>query len=651
METEICFISPYHSLTRLIQQCLPKENYAYSIIQAALANAEKQVVSKEQNGTEVFITTEGNARHFRKVLKKPIITFPMNPFDTILVLYQAKKNFGYPVALFEFAFGDPRVKDMAEMLQCVIKPFIYLDRSDAQAKLSESVQHGCKAVVCGGLVAELAKEMNIPCLPIGIGNGAIAQAYQQAQEIAKIRRQERKQTFTLNAVVNSVREGILVIDHQNVVTLINPTAEKILNIPSSDLLNRSLEYRELQAGLKLTQKGSDQLRQIGNMQLVVSNVSIQDNGQNIGTLISFQEADRIKCQEEKIRLLNHAQRLSAKFTFDDVIGTSSIIKTTVSKARNFSVSDETILIIGETGTGKEIFAQGIHNASLRRFQPFMAINCSAIPANLLESELFGYVEGAFTGAKKGGKPGLFELAHRGTVFLDEIGEMPLSLQSRLLRVLQEKEVMRVGDVKIIPVDVRIIAATNVDLQEAVNNGSFRRDLYYRLNVLELYLPPLRKRLEDIPLIINSLLDTQKISFEQEVLLRSFIRVLPLLQRYTWPGNIRELLNLIKRVLVLLHGHDYNVSVEELIISTIDELINRPNKGDSNSPPAFALTGNLKVTLDNIEANIIADHYYRLGGDKEKLANILGVGRTTLWRKLSALGLYNSPGNPLNQEAT
>ena len=229
-------------------------------------------------------------------------------------------------------------------------------------------------------------------------------------------------------------------------------------------------------------------------------------------------------------------------------------------ARKYAASYSNVLITGESGTGKELFAQSIHSGSPCRIGPFVAVNCAALPESLLESELFGYEEGAFTGAKKGGKAGLFELAHNGTIFLDEIGDMPLSLQSRLLRVLQEKEVIRLGGSQVIPVNNRIICATNKNLAHKVEEGLFREDLYYRINILQIHIPPLREHPEDIPVLARLLFEKKC----KEIKKRKEIRtnLLQMLKRYHWPGNVRQLDAFLERLLVLTDGpeveHEYFV---------------------------------------------------------------------------------------------
>ena len=274
----------------------------------------------------------------------------------------------------------------------------------------------------------------------------------------------------------------------------------------------------------------------------------------MGYMIVFDDIATLQQTEQKIRKKISRKPLTANYTFDDIIGSSESIQQTILQAKKYSQSNASVLIQGESGTGKELFAQSIHQSSNRSFNSFVALNCAAIPESLLDSELFGYEEGSFTGAQKGGKPGRFELAHGGTIFLDEISELPLHLQTRLLRVLQEKEIMRIGGDQVVPVDVRIIAASNKDLLECVKDGTFREDLYYRLNVLQLFIPPLRQRKKDI-------IELFRYFIRKEERLNQALSDQDLLifEQNDWKGNIRELENFAERFIVLcqdeIRSHD------------------------------------------------------------------------------------------------
>jgi propionate catabolism operon transcriptional regulator len=311
--------------------------------------------------------------------------------------------------------------------------------------------------------------------------------------------------------------------------------------------------------------------------------------------------------------------------FDQVAGTSPAFVRAKTLAQGYAATASTVLLTGESGTGKELFAQAIHNASRRSGKPFVAINCAAFPEPLLESELFGYEEGAFTGSRKGGKAGLFEVAHTGTVFLDEIGDMPISLQTRLLRVLQEKEVVRLGSTDTIPVDVRIIAATHQQLMDRVRQHQFREDLYYRLNILNLQLPALRDRAEDIPILATQLLQAALLRVASPRRADTVIESIePLLCRYAWPGNVRELENITERLAVFLSAYpDHSAIDHSELRMTLPELYD-----------TGADAGDQSRTLLTDQA--IRDALAALKGNRHATAQRLGISRTTLWRRLRAM---------------
>ena len=350
-----------------------------------------------------------------------------------------------------------------------------------------------------------------------------------------------------------------------------------------------------------------------------------------GALITFQDVTRIQEMEARFRNEVLAKKFVAGYTFDDIAGRSPRMDEARRIAREMAAVNATVLISGESGTGKELFAQSIHNASRRKNGPFVAVNCAALPANLLESELFGYVEGAFTGATKRGKPGLFEMAHRGTIFLDEISEMDKYGQSRLLRVLQEKQVMRLGDDKNIPVDVRIVAATNRNLSALIDEGQFRQDLYYRLKVLTLKLPPLRDRIGDIELLADSFV--KKYNQLHGRHLQLTVEAYAHLAKGRWTGNIRELMFFIERLTVI---------AKEKVVGP--EVIDKYWE-DSEDQALFyggAEVGSVKIARSEKES--IVAMLEECGQNKKRAAQRLGIDRTTLYRKLKQHGLETSKLN-------
>ena len=362
-----------------------------------------------------------------------------------------------------------------------------------------------------------------------------------------------KTTKVLQQTVNMVQDAVIAYDHEKNISIFNKAAEEIFGLSSWEVTGRdilSLFHDE-----KITRETLDTPFTgvpliIRNQQLIINHISIENGEVEAvsGGVLILQAAKKVEELELKIRTNLKASGHQAKYTFQDIITESEEMMLLIDKAKKMAQSDLNVLILGESGTGKELFAHSIHQYSTRLTFPFVAVNCSALSESLLESELFGYEEGAFTGAKKGGKPGLFEQAHRGTIFLDEIGDISLSFQNRLLRVLQQREVLRVGGTKVIPIDVRVIAATNRNLLDLVKEGKFRADLYYRLKVLPLTIPPLREREKDILQLAAFFL--RRNGWNQ----RLSAAVSDVFLQYHWPGNIRELQNTMEYLSIMNNGH-------------------------------------------------------------------------------------------------
>jgi transcriptional regulator with PAS, ATPase and Fis domain len=354
-----------------------------------------------------------------------------------------------------------------------------------------------------------------------------------------------KRNIELDTVINLAHEGILLLDNQKKISLHNRALAEMLNLGES-VIGHGIEVFEPEIQEILAQdQNQEWIVETKGRSLVVNRQEIQYFGERSGSYYNFQEVTYIRQLEQNLSSKLRERGLTTRYSFSDVLYQSPQMEECLELARRIAGSDFTVLITGESGTGKELLAQSIHNASPRSKQPFVAVNCAAVPENLLESELFGYAGGSFTGALKEGKAGLFEQANNGTVFLDEIGDMPPMLQSKLLRVLQERQIMRVGSTKLTEVNIRVIAATNRNLRERIQAGQFREDLYYRLNALSLVVPPLRDRPEDIFLLLEHFLAQQN---------QSQLKFTPearaLLLRYSWPGNIRELGNVANHITLM-----------------------------------------------------------------------------------------------------
>lgn len=351
----------------------------------------------------------------------------------------------------------------------------------------------------------------------------------------------------LDYILDDFDSGVLIVDKDNDINTINDTFGKLIGLKEEDIIYQNFNevFKSEPEFIKLLNQGNvkEELVSINNTDCFVTVKDINYKKDNYGKMIL------VKPYFDLVELFNKSNKIVksgyfSKYSFDDIIGNSNVISRTKDIAKKFSQTDEPVLILGDTGTGKELFAGAIHNASKRRNEAFIAINCSTLSKTLLESELFGYEEGAFTGAKKGGKIGLFERASNGTIFLDEIGDLPMELQPRLLRALEEQSIMRVGGDKVIKINTRIIAATNKNILDMVENSQFRRDLLYRLNVFQLDIPPLKERYNDIPLILKNLMDKKDFKRNYTTDFEIFC------EYYPWHGNVRELKNILSYIEVM-----------------------------------------------------------------------------------------------------
>lgn len=441
---------------------------------------------------------------------------------------------------------------------------------------------------------------------------------------------------------DSPYEGLVIVDEAGIIRFFSKSNEKVFKHTVEEAIGKHVTKVIPNTRLHMVARSGKaeigSTMRIGGEEKIVGRFPIKKNGKTIGAagkVIFFQTkkfiemASKVAQLEEEIELYqrNITSLLGTKYTFDDIIGKSKAITKIKDEARRCCNTLSTILITGETGTGKELLAHAMHSASIRKYHPFVKLNCAAIPTELIESELFGYEEGAFTGARRKGKIGKFELAQNGTIFLDEIGEMPLQIQPKLLRVLQEKEIERVGANHPIQLKFRLIAATNKNLATEVRKGGFREDLYYRLNVINFRMPPLREIKEDILLLIDHLLGKMPVKLGTKK--KSFTKEAEnLLLAYGWPGNVRELENVIERAVNItkkdvIHVHDIP---SELAMS--DFFSNNKNP----TPRTF------EHAINNLKREIIKSALSSTNGSKVKAAELLGIQRSKLYYTMKKVGL-------------
>ncbi len=443
----------------------------------------------------------------------------------------------------------------------------------------------------------------------------------------------------LQAIIDSAQDAISVVDENGRGLLVNPAYTRMTGLTEKDVIGRpatvdiaegeSMHYRVLQTGKSVSgvplKVGPQKRDVIVNVAPIIINGKLRGS---VGVIHDISELKKLSDELDRTRRM--LRRLRASYTFADIIGSSPGVQKVVEQAKKASQTPVTVLLRGESGTGKEFFAHAIHNESERSKFQFIRVNCPAIPDTLFESELFGYVEGAFTGARPGGKKGLFAEANNGTIFLDEVAKMNFSMQAKLLRVLQEKEFTPVGSTEPVGVNVRVIVATNANLEEEVRKGGFREDLYYRLNVFPIYLPPLRDRKSDLPELVNNMIRR----FNQEygrMVKKCDPAALQLLQEYDWPGNVRELENVVGRAMIEV---DYNSEILEahhFPALGLAYRLNDSRAGTTEEKPSEEL--DLREVLTKKEGEVLRRALSQSGGSRKKAAEKMGISERSLYYKM------------------
>ncbi|EAX46976.1 sigma54 specific transcriptional regulator, Fis family [Thermosinus carboxydivorans Nor1] len=620
---DIVVIATHGEWASLTRQ-LAAGDSAVSVVQARLAAGVAAARQAVAEGARVLISRGVTCGMIAAALPQvPLVEVKFTGFDLLRALLEAQAA-GGPVAIVdrqEVLAGLAAIEEILGVPDKARKIAID-DYRQYRAGVDQAVRAGAACIIGNQAVVDEAEAYGLRGILLRSGPEGIRHALELSRQMLTIQRMEEANARRIETIINSVDYGIIAVDNAGAVTALNREARRLLALAHGAPDNHPLLVklrRHGQLGERLT--GSVERLEDGR-ELVINYLPITIGGETAGAVATLQELRQFQDIERRTRQELARRGRLARHTFLELEETAApAMRAVIDEARRFAAVDATILIQGETGVGKEYFAHAIHAASPRRYGPFVAVNCAAIPATVLESELFGYAEGAFTGAKKGGKVGLFEQAHGGTIFLDEIGEMAEELQARLLRVLQEHEIYRIGDDRVIPVDIRVIAATNRDLRAMVAAGRFREDLYYRLDVLALEVPPLRARKQDIPLFVRKFIDEFNHKYRRAVQ-GIDDEGLALLAAYDWPGNVRELHNVVDRLMALAAG-------PVITATEVRQCLERRLRS-SDRPAAPGMKA--------AEAAAIRDALARANGNKQQAARLLGIGRSTLWRKLRELGI-------------
>lgn len=631
-QIRLAFIGTYPKVSQHFMNITSgMENIRARSIDASFEKAAEIAETLEPE-LDAILSRGGTAEYIRNAVDIPVIYIPITPFDVVKAIHMLPKEITR-IAIIHYHKNVLNIKELEDLYHLQITEYFFEDYGDIERNIRDANERGIQMVIGGDVAAQIAKKYSMQSITVSAGYEAVVRAIEETLQILDEKEKTKNKSAQINVAFSSLAEGVIITNEDRRIVMFNHMAERIFQrrydvgrYLDDDIFDACC--RRIFAAQENAHE-ENEVRKIAGATYAVSHTPIKSGGKYIGLVSRYEDVTQVQKLEQQIRREIHTKGFNAKHTFPDIIGTSSEILQSIRMAQLYSKADSSVLIEGESGTGKEYFAQSIHNGSARKNGPFVAVNCTAIPENLLESELFGYESGAFTGARKEGKIGLFELAHGGTLFLDEIGEISSAVQTSLLRVLQEREIMRVGGNRVIPVDVRVISATNRPLWQLAKEGSFRIDLYYRLNVLHLNIPPLRRRSGDVKTLCCTFAASSGFSFDPYF----YEKLLPELERYSWPGNVRELQSVIERYSLLRTIWSGNEPLEQ----KISALLGLPNKELHVSPDSSAVSisydGELKDIIRTLERKIILQTIAECGDDQDAAAQKLGIGKTTLWRKI------------------
>lgn len=625
MKNEISIIAPSELFLDTVSEVLLELDInmpSYIATGNETIELANQLISK---GTKIIITRGQNVNILRNQVSIPIVDVGYT-YEDIFYSYQSALKYSNKIGFLGLGLAYKTAIHFKEISQCDISIPNLSSHDEFEPAIKNLIDSGIEVFIGGKTTKEIVSKHNKHCIETVVDKSSIHESISEAIHLYNIEIERKMNNTIIDEILECTHSGIIAVDKNHNPLYINNRAKRLLFNQVDMFIEEHLISDKVSNILNNGHNICNNIIQFNENYLTFDCYPITIDKSFFGSVTTIQNVDYIQSAEKEIRKSLISKSHSAKSTFDDILGSSDALINSVKMAKKFAKSDSTIIITGESGTGKEIFAQSMHNYSNRSQGPFVAINCAAIPENILESELFGYVKGAFTGAKNEGKAGVFELAHNGTLFLDEIGEVSKDVQVKLLRVLQEREVTRIGDTKVVPIDVRIITATNKDLVEQIEQDKFREDLFYRLCVLKLELPPLRIRKKDIKHLAYSIIS----KYNKPIVISD--AALDILCEYDFPGNIRQLKNIIERLVVICE----NNFIDEKLVS--DTLSSEPhfNKKVSSPTPSSSISTDSYTNdnkISNYEKKLILETLEKNNGVKSKTAKQLGISTTTLWRKL------------------
>ncbi|SFK45294.1 sigma 54-interacting transcriptional regulator [Succinivibrio dextrinosolvens] len=618
MKDSIVFIAPNTHIAVLAQSAVSQLKLNIPVIEAYDYKAIEAL--RKFPSCHIAISRGGTANYLKGVKGLTVVDLTASFFDIQKSLNELIAKGCRKIAVVsqdnvigptpaEFAINDIEV----ELHPCS-------NTEEIMNTVNSCIKDGADGIVGCVVAIETARQYAVEISPVEVDFFSVKKGILQALELEKNLDNQERTIDRLESLLNNIEEGVVIFDSENTPILYNEYAGRIMRPEPIDRWYKVLENE--------INSSSDTSRVITlNQNKILIRVISLAHDSHEDKVVILQDSTAIEETAKNIKISSYEKGLYARHNFNDIIFSCPAMEDTVSLAKRFANSDSTVMIFGETGAGKEGFAQSIHNSSPRANKPFVSVNCASLPQGLVASELFGYVEGAFTGARRNGKKGLFELAQGGSIFLDEITEIPLEVQSQFLRVIQEREIMRIGDDRIIPLDIRIICATNKDILTLCEEGKFRYDLYYRLNVLSLSIPPLRERGDDIIIMFRAFIAEFCKKKPDDIFIDDDVQ--KMLLNYNWPGNVRELRN-VAEALSFFGSEIKKQNVERILHRNITGMSANHNSSSS-------------IFRDDLTMEELEKYYYKYmlaRHNNTEIAKLAGISRSTLWKKLKQLELSN-----------
>ena len=614
---EVLVIVPYEELLHEYEEAIAKaHDPRVHFTTSFMYGTDARNLSRASDYDIIVVRGMTSRALSEKYPETTIVDIKMDAFDVSSALLEAKKKFPgiRKIGLILPSSSICSASILTELLGIEVVMREVRGEEHMESTLREMVKEGCEVFIGGLTLKRVSEKMGLEYVHIKTGPSAIDSSIKDAITAAHILDRERSRLGLMKSLVNNTPDSLLIIDDKGKITAANHAASSFFRRPNLVGMDAKelfpLEIYSVCDDVEVVQT-------IGDQTVLITEHPVHIEGEKRATYVSLRLVEDIRRTEKKIRSKLQEKGLTAKYSFSDIVTEQVEMKQLVAKALRYAHVEGNVLLTGETGTGKELFVQSMHNASPRRDKPFVAVNCAALSEQLLESELFGYTEGSFTGAQKGGKTGLFELAQGGTIFLDEIGEMPIRFQAKLLRVIQEREIRKIGGDEFIPVDVRIMSATNQKIPDLIEKGLFRRDLYYRINLLTLHIPPLRERLDDIPAIFKRFVErkSKALNIVPPMVEKD---ALECLKGYSWPGNIRELRNVAERAVIFSSSN----CITRDTLKEIDVSVGEKKASEEKKTP--------------LTSEELYRRYVESGLTLNDFALSIGISRTTLWRKFKVL---------------